>query len=401
MVSERRQNGFRILFIALEGLISLALSGCMNLEIITPGGSSTHSTTSLTQQIFSFSWLGEAITAPNDWTTSGTVFAGSLSGTFDSPEGVAVDPAGGYFYVADSQNSRIEKFNLSTGAFVGAIGGLIGSTGTCPVTGAASGWCTGGLFSPGTASGEFGNVYYTDNLRLAIDPTHGLLYVSDGGNDRVEKFALSTGAFEGSLGASVGGIYSSKYLNNPQVFSVAAWFKTTATLGGKIAGFGDNGGGFGNSDNYDRQIYMDDSGHLYFGICSAVCPVTVNSAASYNDGSWHHVVGTYTANSMILYVDGAEVASTTVDVPYAQEFAGFWNIGNDTLTGWPGSWTTTAFQGEIEDVAVWNSVLSAGDVSTIYSSASPLGPSFSAMVQYRIRLASERDERYQLCRRLG
>ena len=50
----------------------------------------------------------------------------------------------------------------------------------------------------------------------------------------------------------------------PDVFTVEAWFRTTSTTGGKIVSFGDQK--TGNSSNYDRHIYMDPSGQVWFGV---------------------------------------------------------------------------------------------------------------------------------------
>ncbi|WP_458434119.1 6-bladed beta-propeller, partial [Pseudomonas aeruginosa] len=39
--------------------------------------------------------------------------AGATAGKFNSPAGIAIDRATGNIYVADSGNSRIQKFNSS------------------------------------------------------------------------------------------------------------------------------------------------------------------------------------------------------------------------------------------------------------------------------------------------
>jgi DNA-binding beta-propeller fold protein YncE len=110
---------------------------------------------------------------------------------------IRIDKVNGYIYVADTQNSRIQKFNLKTGAFVGAIGNTVASTGTCASSGAQTGWCTGGFFFSGTGDGMF-----SSPQGLALDITGGALLVTDYFNSRVQKFNLSTGAFIGAIGYS-------------------------------------------------------------------------------------------------------------------------------------------------------------------------------------------------------
>ena len=50
----------------------------------------------------------------------------------------------------------------------------------------------------------------------------------------------------------------------PNVFSLEAWFKTSSITGGKIAGLGNARSGL--STSFDRQIYMDNTGHVIFGV---------------------------------------------------------------------------------------------------------------------------------------
>ena len=81
----------------------------------------------------------------------------------------------------------------------------------------------------------------------------------------------------------------------PDTFTVETWIKTTTTSGGKIIGFGNSA--TGNSSNYDRHVYMDNAGKIWFGAHPGGVR-TVNSTAAYNDGQWHHVVATLGAGGM-------------------------------------------------------------------------------------------------------
>ena len=109
--------------------------------------------------------------------------------------------------------------------------------------------------------------------------------------------------------------------------ALEAWFKTNSTTGGKIVGFGNAQSGL--SASYDRHIYMDNTGHVIFGVYNGAT-YTVTSTAAYNNNDWHHVVGTLSGSGMALYVDGKRVGvnqGTTI----GQSYSGYWRVGGDNL----------------------------------------------------------------------
>ncbi|WP_340536699.1 LamG-like jellyroll fold domain-containing protein [Nocardioides sp. GXZ039] len=152
-------------------------------------------------------------------------------------------------------------------------------------------------------------------------------------------------------GAS-GTIGSTQTTSNPRAYSEELWFKTTTTQGGKLIGFGDRQSG--TSSNYDRHVYMEDSGQLTFGVYTGTTNTTT-TADAYNDGQWHHVVATQGADGMRLYVDGIQVGSNPQTA--AQDYTGYWRVGGDSP--WNGR---TYFQGTIDEVAVYPKALSAATV---------------------------------------
>ncbi|MGL4173797.1 MAG: signal peptidase I [Actinomycetota bacterium] len=154
-------------------------------------------------------------------------------------------------------------------------------------------------------------------------------------------------------------------VTNPQVFSVEARFKTTGSAaGGKIVGFGNNG--TGSSASYDRHIFMNNAGRLVFGVYPGAVRVVV-SPASYNDNQWHHVVATLSSAGMRLYVDGVLVASDPA-ITSAQVYNGRWRIGWDNLGGWGANTPTNSyFTGFIDEVAIYNSALTATQVTAHFN----------------------------------
>ncbi|OLB03108.1 MAG: hypothetical protein AUH21_04260 [Nitrospirae bacterium 13_2_20CM_62_7] len=87
---------------------------------------------------------------------------GNGEGQFSSPWGIAVDRVRGYIYVVDSANFRVQKFDKS-GEFIMQWGSF------------------------GTNDGQF---YFARGV--AVDPADGAVYVVDMGNHRIQKFDTST-----------------------------------------------------------------------------------------------------------------------------------------------------------------------------------------------------------------
>ena len=177
-------------------------------------------------------------------------------------------------------------------------------------------------------------------------------------------------AAAGFTGSSSSIVTSSSVTVGPQAFSIEAWFKTTTTGGGKIVGLGSSQ--TGTSSQYDRHIYMKTNGQLIFGVWEGFAAV-VTSPSSYNNNAWHHVVATIdSTNGMALYVDGSLVASHPVDsngnYGFAQQYSGYWRVGGDNLSGWPGP-TGSYFSGSIDDVAIYPFALSAAQAADHFAKA--------------------------------
>ncbi|WP_349309732.1 PKD domain-containing protein [Microbacterium sp. MM2322] len=155
---------------------------------------------------------------------------------------------------------------------------------------------------------------------------------------------------------------TSTAIEGPNTFTVESWVKTTSTSGGKIIGFGNTSSG--NSGNYDRHVYMDNDGRIWFGVHPGGVR-TVNSSAGYNDGQWHHIVATLSADGMKLYLDGKRVAQRA-DATAGQGYSGYWRIGGDSIGGWPNQPSSNFLTGTIDEVAVYGEALTLAEVQTHY-----------------------------------
>ena len=149
----------------------------------------------------------------------------------------------------------------------------------------------------------------------------------------------------------------------PDTFTAEAWFKTTTTSGGKIIGYGDSQ--LGQSGNYDRHVYLDDAGHIVYGVYSGGVR-TVQSAGTYNDGQWHQVAAQLSPAGMVLYVDGIKVGGAA-SVTTGQPYAGRWRVGGESLGGWTNQPSSNFLAGSIDEVAVYPTALSAVQIRDHYT----------------------------------
>lgn len=165
-------------------------------------------------------------------------------------------------------------------------------------------------------------------------------------------------------GNATGLVYSNGTEDAPTTdFTLEAWIRTTTNRGGKILGYASQPTEA--SVEFDRHLYMDNSGRIWFGVYPGAIRA-INSPRSYNDGQWHHIVATLSESAgMVLYVDGRKVAQDPT-VTSTRPYPGYWRIGGDNLNSWPSRPTSRNFAGVIDDVAIYPSALSQDRVVAHY-----------------------------------
>jgi len=165
--------------------------------------------------------------------------------------------------------------------------------------------------------------------------------------------------FDGTVDAVVATRAAASAPNVTNAYSASVWFRTTTRTGGEILGYGDERSR--KSLGYDRNIYLDNAGHLNFGVWPGHT-ATVTSPGTYRDGLWHQAVCTLGPAGMVLYVDGKPVAARS-DTTSAADIYGYWRVGGDNLAGWPNQPTTSSFTGDIDDVSIYPTTLTAAQVT--------------------------------------
>jgi len=106
---------------------------------------------------------------------------------------------------------------------------------------------------------------------------------------------------------------------------------------------------------------------------------SVTSATDINDGNWHNVVAVFNpSTTMQIYIDGSLDGENTTSIPAS--------IDNDPVNFQIGRGGNGAYymDGNVDEVAVWNSDQSA-NIATIYNSGQPADlTSLSPVAWYRM-----------------
>jgi signal peptidase I len=173
---------------------------------------------------------------------------------------------------------------------------------------------------------------------------------------------------------------SSTTMNAPASITEVVWFRTTTTNGGKLLGFEMPQTGVavaGSGGTYDRHIYMDGAGKVWFGVYNGGY-FTISSPTALNDGTWHMAAATLGSAGMALWIDGVKVGTNANKV--GESTTGWFRAGCGNLAGWGGSWTganspTTSttptqdrpFAGSLDEISIWQSALSAAQITSLWA----------------------------------
>ncbi len=201
----------------------------------------------------------------------------------------------------------------------------------------------------------------------------------------------------GVLGASLLFVYSStKHVtigdkfdfDHDQPFSFSCWVKTTA--GGWL--FGKQGSG--TPQGYMFGIHPSGwgtGGRIEMSLVDTwpTAAITVQGVVNLCDGAWHHVVGTYSGNSDVsgikFYVDDTLLTNTNINNTMTASDSivavGDLYLGDRVVDG-----PLYSFGGRMTGNAIYAKELTAGEVTAIYNTGTPVDPtglsSASALVGY-------------------
>lgn len=255
----------------------------------------------------------------------------------------------------------------------GAVDGTAAYYGTAVVADGPRGYWRFGEPAGATAAANFAYPYYDGNYWG--DPLLGQPDALTGDPDT----AVATGGASARyMGTSV--------VQSGYAYSVEAWVKSTDT--GLQRVIVQNRGTSSTAKSLTLSMggtYPGGpgvAGDLALGVDSAAGYVGVYTPAAYNDGQWHHVVGTWSAPSggtilstqFNLYVDGAEVTTlpSTSGALLSAPLAG----SGGTTIGRHAAWNTH-FTGSVDEVALYDRALGADRIAAHYQ-AGRTAPTVSA-----------------------
>ena len=196
---------------------------------------------------------------------------------------------------------------------------------------------------------DTGSVYNTPVLGSsttyyvsAIEDNNGLNF--DGANDYValNSFYASSGITE---------------------VTVEAWIRTTKTEAQIIA-------------SYDRSDYWrlgvsstgGSTGQVTWNLGTNAGILDMASSSTVNDGNWHHVAGVYDNGTATIYVDGVADGTATLGTSIGTGTTryGFIATGSET-SSFNGTQTISRFQGDIDEVRIWNVARTGAEISASMS----------------------------------
>jgi subtilisin len=147
-------------------------------------------------------------------------------------------------------------------------------------------------------------------------------------------------------------------------FSVSAWFKTKSDYSNDA--FIVNKGGFGSENvgyNMNYAIYMDKYEHIKAGFETASgTNYFISSINKYSDNTWHQSIVTYDGSSLVLFIDGVKIGSKTTSGALPD------NSGTQPVrVGANSQASNSLFQGNIDEVGIWEKRISSTDVLNAYN----------------------------------
>jgi len=212
-------------------------------------------------------------------------------------------------------------------------------------------------------------LFETDTKNVIIwDGTNWRGYASDGR-------AIFVGTFDGTDDRVELGTLST--LNSTSAFSLTMWVKSSTTDSSTRTLWSSGSDTFYNALWFYRDgaggtfdITLGKGGSAYAGI-----RYTISSQGEIFNGSWRHLGVVYNGSSIVLYLDGSTATTTTIGTTVPTSTVS--TTGNNAHIASRND-DSRYLIGSLDDVAIFNTALSASQVSDIYSS-----DIYHASVQHR------------------
>lgn len=211
-----------------------------------------------------------------------------------------------------------------------------------------------------------------DNVVLFLDPNteHPEDEIAIG----LESFSPTGGGYHYQPYFTANGANYDETLDAPQYqlpeFTVAAWFRTSFSY--TTEGFIVNKGGMGDDlagNNLNYGIWMDANEKIVMGFEESAPVLGADhylvSPSTYNDGQWHFAAMRYTsANVLTAWVDMVQIGTATTAGSTVELNTKPIRIGANALVA------NRFFNGNIDEVRIWNRALLFAELSDLYTMGS-------------------------------
>ncbi len=198
------------------------------------------------------------------------------------------------------------------------------------------------------------------NATDAVNAINGTTVGTSASNDR---FSNASGAlnFSGSSSSFVRIPNSSKLKANAMTISL--WARPSSTVGSQYIIFTKNSA----SSNFEAYSIVAGSNGKFVGVVgSAGNVVNVNSTTSYTTGVWYHLALSFSSSGTSLYVNGTAEGTTTLSVGVDYDTTGVILGGSNLSFNLP-------YAGLIDNMRIYNGVLSATEINQIYTNDAACG----------------------------
>jgi hypothetical protein len=173
-------------------------------------------------------------------------------------------------------------------------------------------------------------------------------------NYTVDRFGLDNLAISINTGGSL--MATTTSFDNPQVFSISAWFKSS-DVGNILFSF--NNGQNLHGGNWDRALFIVENAIRFYVFNGAETFVTANG--SYLDNNWHNVIVNFNDSGTQIYLDTDLIVSDAT-VNSAQQYSGYWRVG-----GLSPNDLNNSFVGNVDDIGLWNRALTPQEIQNLYN----------------------------------
>lgn len=191
--------------------------------------------------------------------------------------------------------------------------------------------------------------------------------------------------FDGAVGGAYVNCGNDSSLNITSALSISGWFNTSDTADYRLIMTKDSG----NSGTRAWLLTMDPrpsngNGSLIFRVFGSVDEPEIHTTNVYNDGNWHFFTATYEPGVAIkIYVDDDPVVSNTSNIPSSIVSLPSQVVLIGAYGYYDGS-CGRRWHGQLSNMQIYNTTLSASDVATLYNNGTPLADmsSFTSLVSW-------------------